>query len=90
MCVKIGSLTLREEHRLRVSVNRVLRRIFVPKREEVAGDWRRPYNDELHNLYAPPKIIKVIKLGRMTLAVQVTRICAMKSAHKILVDNRES
>jgi hypothetical protein len=44
------SLTLREEHRLRVFENRVLRRIFGPKREEVAGDWRRLHNDELHNL----------------------------------------
>jgi hypothetical protein len=46
------SLTLREEHRLRVSENRVLRRIFGPKGEEVAGDWRRLHNEELHNFYA--------------------------------------
>jgi hypothetical protein len=48
------SLTLRKEHRLRVSVNRVLRRIFGSKREEVAGGWRRLHNEELHNLYASP------------------------------------
>jgi hypothetical protein len=48
-----------------VSENRVLRRIFVPEREEVAGGWRRLYNEELHNLYASPNIITVIKLRRM-------------------------
>jgi hypothetical protein len=46
------SLRLKEEHRFRVSENRVLRRIFGPKREEVAGGWRRLHNEELHNLYA--------------------------------------
>jgi hypothetical protein len=46
------SLTLREEHRLRVYENRVLRRIFGPKMEEVVGDWRRLHNGELHNFYA--------------------------------------
>jgi hypothetical protein len=45
------SLTLREEHRLRVFVNRVLRRIFGPKRDEVTGGWRKLHNEELHNLY---------------------------------------
>jgi hypothetical protein len=48
-------------HRLRVSQNRVLRRIFEPKREEVAGGWRRLHNEELHKLYASPNIIGVIK-----------------------------
>jgi hypothetical protein len=46
------SVTLREEHTLKVSENRVLRRIFGPKREEVAGGWRSLHNEELHNLYA--------------------------------------
>jgi hypothetical protein len=54
------SLTLREEHRLRVLENRVLRRPG-PKREEIAGGWRRLRNEELHNLYASPIIITVIK-----------------------------
>jgi hypothetical protein len=45
-----SSLTLREEHRLRVFENRVLRRIFGPKRDEVTGDWRKLHNEELHNL----------------------------------------
>jgi len=47
---EIMSLPLREEHRLKVSENRVLRRIFWPKKEEVAGGWRRLHNEELHNL----------------------------------------
>jgi hypothetical protein len=54
-------LTLREEQRLRVSENRVLRRIFGPKSEEVAGAWRRLYNEKLHNLYVSPNIIRMIK-----------------------------
>jgi hypothetical protein len=45
--------------------NRVLRRIFGPNREEVVGDWRRLHNDKLHNLYASPNIIRVIKSRRM-------------------------
>jgi hypothetical protein len=53
------SLTLREEHRLRVFVNRVLRRIFGPKRDEVTGEWRKLHNKELHDLYSSPSIIRV-------------------------------
>jgi hypothetical protein len=55
------SLTLREEHLLRVFENRVLKRIIRPKKEEVAGGWRRLYNEVLHNLYDSPEIIRVIK-----------------------------
>jgi hypothetical protein len=55
------SLTLREEHRLRVFENRVLRRIFAPKRDEVTGDWRKLHNGELHNLYPSPTIIRMIE-----------------------------
>jgi hypothetical protein len=54
-------LTLREEQRLRVSENSLLRRIFGPKREEVAGGWRRLHCEELRNLYASPDIVMVIK-----------------------------
>jgi hypothetical protein len=52
------SLALREEHRLRVSENRVLRRRFGPKRDEVTGEWRKLHNEELHNLYSSPDIIR--------------------------------
>jgi hypothetical protein len=52
------SLTLREEHRLRVFENRVLRRIFVRKKDDVTGKWRKLHNEELHNLYSSPGIIR--------------------------------
>ena len=55
------SLTLREENKLRVFENRVLRRIFGPRRDEVTGEWRRLHNDELNDLYSSPNIVRVIK-----------------------------
>jgi hypothetical protein len=55
------SLTLREEHRLRVFENRMLRKIFGPKRDEVKGEWRKLHNKELHDLYSSPSIIRIIK-----------------------------
>jgi hypothetical protein len=68
------SLTLREEHRLRVFENRVLRRIFGPKRDEVTGGWRKLHNEELHNLYSSPSIIRMIKSRRMSWAGHVARM----------------
>jgi hypothetical protein len=59
------SPTLREEHRLRVFENRVLRRIFGAKRDHVTGDWRKLYNEVIHNLYSSPNIIRMIKSRRM-------------------------
>jgi hypothetical protein len=57
-------LTLREEHRLRVFENRVLRRIFGPKRDEMTGGWRKLHNEELHALYSLPSTIRMIKSRR--------------------------
>jgi sorting nexin-29 len=59
------SLTLRKQHRLRVFENRVLRRIFGPKRDEVTGEWRKVNSGELHNLYSSPEIVRQIKSRRM-------------------------
>jgi hypothetical protein len=65
---------LREEHRLRVFENRVLRRIFGSKRDEVMGSWRKLHNEELHNLYYSPSIIRMIKSRRMRWAGHVARM----------------
>ena len=55
------SLTLREERRLRVFENGVLRRIFGPRRDEVTGEWRKLHNEELNSLYSSPNIVRVVK-----------------------------
>jgi hypothetical protein len=68
------SLTPREEQRLRVFENRVLRRIFGPKRDEATGEWRRLRNEELNDLYSSPNIVRVIKSRRMRWAGHVARM----------------
>jgi hypothetical protein len=68
------SLTLREEHRLRVFENRVLRRIFGPKKDEVTREWRKLHNKELHDLYSSPSIIRIIKSRRMRWEGHVARM----------------
>jgi hypothetical protein len=68
------SVTLREEHRLRVFENRVLRGIFGSKGDEVIGGWRKLHNEELHNLYCSSNIIKMIKSRRMRLVGHVARM----------------
>jgi hypothetical protein len=65
---------LKEEHRLRVFENRVLRRIFGPKRDNVTGEWMKLHNEELHILYASPNIIRQIKSRRMRWAGHVARM----------------
>ena len=68
------SLVLREERKLRVSENVVLRRIFGPRRDDVKGEWRRFHNEELNDLYASPNIMRVIKSRRMRWAEHVARM----------------
>ena len=68
------SLTLREERKLRVFENMVLRRIFGPRRDEVTGEWMRLHNEELNDLYCSPNIVRVIKWRRMRWAGHVARM----------------
>jgi hypothetical protein len=79
------SLTLREEHRLRVFENRVLRRIFGRKRDEVTGDLRKLHNEEIHNFYSSPNIIRMIKSRMLRWARHVARMGEKGHACRILV-----
>jgi hypothetical protein len=78
---------LREEHRLRVFENRVMR-IFGPKREE-DGSWRKLHNDELHSLYSSPNIVRVIKSRRISWAGYVARVGEGKDVYRVLVGRPE-
>jgi hypothetical protein len=69
--------------------NRVLRRIFGPKRDEVTGDCRKLHNEELHNLYSLPNIIRMIKLRRMRWAGHVARMGEKRNAYRILMGKPE-
>jgi hypothetical protein len=79
------SLMLREEHRLTVFENRVLRRIFGPKRDEVTGEWRKLHNEELHNLYSSADIIRQVKSRRMRWAGHLARMGEEIKVYKVLV-----
>ena len=68
------SLTLREERRLRVFENRVLRGLFGPRRDEVTGEWRKLHEEELNDLYSSPNIVRVIKSRNMRWAAYVARL----------------
>jgi hypothetical protein len=75
------SLTFREERKLRVFENMVLRRIFGPRRDEVTGIWRRLHNEELNVLYSSPNIVQVIKSRRMRWAGHVMCVGEAKGAY---------
>jgi hypothetical protein len=82
-------LTLREEHRLRAFENRVLRRIFGPKRDEVTGEWRKLHNEELHNLYSSSDIIRQSKSRRMRWAGHVAQMGEEIKVYKVMVGKLE-
>jgi len=84
-----SSLTLREELRLRLFENRVLRRVFGPKRVEVTGEWRKLHNEELIDLYSLPNIVRVVKSRRMRWAGHVARIGEGRGVHRVLVGKPE-
>ena len=79
------SLTLREERKLRVFENMVLRRIFGPGSDEVPEEWRRVYNEELNDLYCSPNIVRVIKSRRMSWAGHVARMGEERMVYRDLV-----
>jgi hypothetical protein len=70
---------------MRVFKNKVLNRIFVTKREEVTGGWRKLHSEEPHNLYSPPDIIRMTKLRRMRWTGRVTRMGEMINAYKVVI-----
>jgi hypothetical protein len=80
------SLTLREECRMRVFENKVLRRIFGPKRDEGTGEWRRLHNKELYALYSSPNIIQVNKSRRLRWAGHVARMGDSRGAYRVQVE----
>jgi hypothetical protein len=85
---KTWSLTLGEEHKLRVFENRMLRKIFGPKREE-DGSWRKLHNDKLHDLYSSPNIVRVIKSRRLIWAGYVACMGEGRGAYRVLVGRPE-
>jgi hypothetical protein len=83
------SLTVREEHKLRMFENRVLRRMFGPKRDRVTGGWRELHNEELHNLCSSPSIIRIIKSRRMRWAGHMARMGETRNVYRLLVGKPE-
>ena len=79
------SLTLREEFRLRVFENRVLRRVFGPKRDEVTEEWRKSHKEGLRGLYSLPNIVRVVKSRRMRWAGHVAHMGEGRGVHKVLL-----
>jgi hypothetical protein len=80
---------MKEEHRLRVFENRVLRRIFGPRRDEVTGEWRKLHNEELYNLQSSPNITWVNKSRRMRWVGHVARMGDRRGVYRALVEGPE-
>jgi len=80
---------MREERKLRVFENMVLRRIFGPRKEEVTGEWRRLHNEELHDLYCSPNIVRLIKWRRMRWAGHVAQMGEERGVYRVLVAKPE-
>jgi hypothetical protein len=89
MKYRTWSLTVREKHKLRVFENRVLRRIFGPKRDRVTGGWRKLHNEEIHNLYSLPSKIIIIKSRRMRCEGHVARMGEKRNVYRLLVGKPE-
>jgi hypothetical protein len=83
------SLTVREEHKLRVIENRVFRRIFGPKKDRVTGRWRKWHNEELHNFYSSPSVIRIMKSRRMRWVGHVARMEEKENVYRLLVGKSE-
>jgi hypothetical protein len=75
-------------HKLRVFENKVLRRIFGPKRDEVTGEWRKLHNEELRDLYSSLSVIRIIKSRRMRWTGHVARMGKKRNAYRLLVENQ--
>ena len=86
---KTWSLALSEERRLRVFENRVLKRVFGPKRDEGAGEWRKLHNEELNVLYSSPNIVRVIKSKRKGWSGHVTLMGEGRAVYRVLVGKPE-
>jgi len=84
------SLTLREERMLRVFENRVLRKVFGPKRDKVTGEWRKLRKEQLNDLYSLPNIVRVVKSRRMGWAGHVARMGEDRGVHRVLVGKPEA
>jgi len=80
---------MRDERKLRVFENMVLRRIFGPRRDEVTGEWRRLHNEEPNDLYTSPNIVRVIKSRRMRWAGHVARMGEEREVYRVLVGKPE-
>jgi hypothetical protein len=80
---------LRAERKLGVFENKVLRRIFGPRRDEVTGEWRRLHNEELNDWYSSPNIVRVIKSRRMRWAGHVARMGEGREVYRVLVGKLE-